>query len=56
MSLLASRCCDFTGGGKLVAETFSRSLIVGTGNLTAFYGQYPWQARIEVSKGKRGRP
>ena len=29
-SWLASRCCDFTGGRKLVATTFSRSLIVGT--------------------------
>ena len=36
-------------GRRLVTlrET-SRGFIVGTGNTTAFYGQFPWQARIEV--------
>ena len=33
----------------------SRPLIVGAGNTTAYYGQFPWQARIEVPMGERRR-
>ena len=44
--LLPSDC-----GRRLVTlADVSQPLIVGNGNVTAFHGQFPWQARIEVYK------
>ena len=44
--LLPSDC-----GRRLVTlADVSQSRIVGNGNVTAFHGQFPWQARIEVYK------
>ena len=36
-------------------DAINRPYVVGTGNESAFYGEFPWQARIEVPKGDRGR-
>ena len=47
--LLPAEC-----GRRLVTlADVSQPLIVGTGNITTFHGQFPWQARIEVYKSER---
>ena len=36
------------GRRQVMWHDLARPLVVGEGNTTAFYGQYPWQARIKV--------
>ena len=48
-NLLKSDLLPEDCGRRLVQpEDLSKPYVVGTGNVTAYYGQYPWQARVEV--------